>query len=377
MPNSINVNLFLQLVTPRFGSNDSYHAFLKDTNILSEIDCLAIFEVARENGVLGFLYRNTLDTDSSALSFKTCLRDCYQQITFANLKLLSESLNVITILSGNGIRVVPLKGVVASETIFQDLGVYPSGDIDILVRPEDISKAKNVLVEHGEYSEVDHIEEEVLLESHYHLMLSNGQHLLEIHWNLAKRYFEIPAEFWWRDIRTRTWRGIEILELSPEDYILYAIFRVFDHCFFPLRFWLLIAGIVETNAGLINWDLLLSNAQKYRMRRLVVFTLKLTNELFGTVIPDEVQQKRILGYGILKKTIYNGFFSGIKRKHLRMLIYTSLLDSPFDFFRVLFKRLFPTKSELCLRYKLNYGSPKIIIYYFLNPFLMFMKTSGK
>ncbi|NOQ45825.1 MAG: hypothetical protein GQ559_04010, partial [Desulfobulbaceae bacterium] len=258
-----------------------------------------------------------------------------------------------------------------------DLGVYPSGDIDILVHPDDLAAAKSVLQSQAGYAASQGHNEEELLASHYHYMLNKKQYLLEVHWNLTKRYFEVPPEFWWQGVRTVKWRGMDTLELSPEKYLMYTIFRLFDHCFFPLRFLVLIAGILEHYALEICWDTLMHDCGRFKMKRLVTFTLQLVHELLGAEIPTALAKKKLRGYSTLKKLCLSGILNGIERQHLRMMCYTSLLDSPAAVARALFGRLIPNRGELCLRYNLAPDSSKIFLYYVLNPVLLFLKNNEK
>ena len=43
------------------------------------------------------------------------------------------------------------------------------------------------------------------------------------------------------------WNGIKAMDLSVENNILYNVFRLFDHCFYPLRFFVLLSAIIEKN----------------------------------------------------------------------------------------------------------------------------------
>jgi len=166
---------------------------------------------------------------------------------------------------------------------------------------------------------------------------------------------------------------MDVVELAPDKYILYTIFRLFDHCFYPLRFFVLIAGIVDTYSNEICWDTLLAEAKKYKMRRLTLFTLKLLHDVLGTSIPDRILQNKIMGGGVLKKLILSGIFKGVKRPHVRMFLYSLLLDGPVNIGKVLLGRLFPSKGELCLRYNLNHGSSKVWLYYLMNPVMLFFR----
>lgn len=361
--------LFLQLSCSHVNNEVGAEEHVRD-----DIDWAAFSVLAHRNGVAGFIYRNKKDQDIFPEQIQQELQSAYRHTTFRNLDQLAEIIKILRLLSANDIKAIPLKGVVASELIFKDLGVYPSCDLDILVHPADLSAVKKILIDSG-YGSVEGIQEKDLLVNHYHLVFHDGPHLLEVHWNLAKRYFEVPPDFWWQDVRIVRWRDMDVMELAPEKYILYTIFRLFDHCFYPLRFFVLIAGIIDTYSNEICWDTLLADAKKYKMRRLTLFTLKLLHDLLDAPIPDRILQNKIMGEGVLKKMILSGIFKGVNHGHVRMLLYSSLLDGPVNIGKVLLGRLFPSKGELYLRYNLNHGSSKVWLYYLINPVMLFFKRN--
>lgn len=328
--------------------------------------------ITQENGVSGLIYTNITKENLFLSRLKKELHQYYNQTAYKNMQLLRDTLEILKVLYAHGISVIPLKGTVASDLIFNDLGVYPSGDIDILVHPDQLTRAKKIICEECRYTETAGIDEDDLLATHYHLNLSNGINLLEVHWNLVKRYYEIPADFWWRETKTTTWNNIELIELSPEKYILYLVFRLFDHCFYPLRFFVIIAGLIGKNESIIDWDKLIVYAKQYKMKKLLFFSLRLLHEMLNTNIPEHIIKTKFIGYKCLKNFVFSGIFSGIKRKHARMMIYTLLIDDPAKIIKVLTGRIFPSKSEVRLRYNIPPNSAKVYLYLILNPFLLFV-----
>ena len=193
-------------------------------------DIKKIYQFAIMNGVAGFVFKNAKQLDLLTGNVINDLQRSYRQTALKNMLALKETLEVLKLLSENNIPVVPLKGAFASDMLFNDLGIYPSGDIDILVHPSDLLRSKGLLCSKGGFSPVIEISENDLLNNHYHLNLKKYM-LLEIHWNLVKRYFSIPADFWWETVKSTEWSKISIFELSVENNIIYNIFRIFDHCF--------------------------------------------------------------------------------------------------------------------------------------------------
>jgi hypothetical protein len=328
--------------------------------------------MALKNGVGSLLYINLKGTDILPDEMMQKLKNAYLYTFQKNAYIYSETIRILKLLRENGVDAVPLKGAIASEMIFGNPGFYPSADIDILVHPENLSDAERVLGGAG-YAGNQTIDKVDLLTDHYHLILQKGVYVVELHWNLVKRYFTIPPDFWWEGIRETEHEGSKILLLSPERYIIYTIFRLFDHSFRPLKFFVLISGIIGRHRKDIDWEKLFLLSKKYSMERLVWFTLRLLKEMLGTEVPDSIMKRRLLWYENLKRLILAGLFYEVKKPHLRMFMYTTLLETPSDFLKMLLRRFFPNSGEIRLRYGLSGNSKSVYAYYVLNPFFVLLK----
>lgn len=335
-----------------------------------------VYRLCLDNEIAGFAYKYSKGIDLFPQADQKHLDGFYKNTAICNMLALKETLRILEILSRQDITAIPLKGTWASDTVFEDFGVYPSKDIDILVQPQDLFKAKKVLCNEYGYSNLEGISESDLLQNHYHLILVKEK-ALEIHWNLVKRYFKIPVGFWWKTAKPFEWNGIKCMELSIENNILYHVFRLFDHCFYPLRFFTLLGGIIDRHRDDIDWDQLIQTADDHGMKRLLAFTLKATSDLLGTYIPKVVMEQTMPVYPLFRRLVFSGIFSGISRKHLRMMLYTLLLIKSENILKILVDRLFPSPGELRLRYGIPPESQKVYLYYLLNPVLLIFQTTKK
>jgi hypothetical protein len=342
------------------------------TNKGYSVDYDRMFNLAGSNEVLPLLHHNLKDIDAAPDYIRKRLNNSYLHVLRNNVTQAEEVMKILDLLKKNNVQAIPLKGAVASELIFGDPGLYLSSDIDILVRLEDLTEVTSILSRAG-YEKHKGISDSDLISSHYHFIFEKDRNYIEVHWNLAKRYFLIPPEFWWEDVHKTVYEGREINELSAERYIMYLVFRLFDHGFRPLKFFVLISEIIKKYQSKIDWDELLNFSRRYKMERLVVFTLRLIHDILGTEIPTAVRRRNIIGYEALKSVIISGLFHEVTRPHLRMFLYTFLLDDPMEYAKVLSRRFFPEIGEIRLRYRLPMGSRKVYVYYLLNPFLILMR----
>lgn len=340
------------------------------------IDYRNLLRLAAVNDVAPLLYHALKESDIIPEISMNELKNAYLHTVANNIRNAGEMMRILNILKENGIEAVPLKGSLASDIVFGDPGLYPARDIDLLVRPYDLQETGRILINSG-YRKDDYVPEDALLSSHYHLLFHNDYHTVEVHWNLAKRYFDIPPAFWWEDIGITKYDGIEIPMLSVERYLLYTVFRLYDHGFRPLKFFVLISELINKYTEEIDWHKLFEFSKRYRMSRTVTFTLKFLNEMLGTEIPEEITRKDIYGYRIFKRVVFSGMFGGASRPHLRMFCYTLLQETHMDTLKTLARRIFPAMGEIRLRYGLPPKSKRIYLYYFLNPFLLFLKSDRR
>jgi len=338
------------------------------TNGNQKIDYSRLIQLASFNGVAPLLYKNLKPLEIIPEEVLSKLRNIYLSSITENLQKSKEILKILHALKDKGIDAIPLKGALASEIIFENPGLYYGTDIDILVRPSDLDQVKQILINSG-YNYNKKIEK-AMLASHYHLVFYNHRHAVEVHWNLVKRYFDIPPEFWWEDTLKEQYEGFDILFLSPEKYLMYTVFRLFDHMFYPLKFFVLISEISNKYYESIDWDQFASSIKKHKMKRLITFTIKLLNEFLGTKVHNRFINKRIFGFAYLKTAIMNKLFRDVKRPYLNKILYVFLLDSPGRIFISFLRRMWPEEGELRLRYKIPEGSKSIYFYYILNPLLL-------
>ena len=371
LSNEEKIILFLSRVNPPTDIVERTKEILRS----SYVDYQSILKLAWQNGVAPLLYKNFKALDIIPENAMNAMKTTYLISVSKNFFNEKETMKILTLLKENAIAVIPLKGPLASEIIFGNSGLYPSGDIDILIKPSDMDRAKRVLVEAG-YSNYDKdISEKDLISWHYNLVYSSDKHVVEVHWNLVKRYFTIPPGFWWEDTEALEYKDTQITTLSIEKYIMYAVFRLYDHGFRPLRFLVFMSELINKYCDLINWDELFDYVDQHKMRRLVSFTLRLSNEMLRTNIPAYIVQRKIFGYEVIKKFIISGWFQEPRKPHLRKSVFISLQETPHDVLRVIIRQIFPPIGEVRLRYRLTEQSKKAYLYYVLNPFLLFRKRN--
>ena len=278
-------------------------------------------------------------------------------------------------LNREDIEVISLKGATASENIFGDIGVYPSSDIDILVKVEDIDRVRGILETDG-YTLNDAGFDEYrgyFMKEQYHINLTKGRYTIEPHWNLFMMYFTAPPGFWWEESVIVSSGGKTYRFLSPEKNILYTSFRLFSVRFVQLRFLVIVAEIIKHYRDRIDWNKLFMYARRYKFENVLRVTMKLCNELLGMpVMPEYIRLRRIRTQ-VLYRRAYNMALGGEDVYVFNNALFALLRDDLTGAVGVIGHRLFPPMGEIVSRYRLPSKSGKAIIYYILNPVMLLLR----
>jgi len=330
---------------------------------------------ASRHGTYSIIYKNLLKLYGIPGHVLDRFRNAYNSTLRLNIRLASELDRTLLALEEHGICAMPLKGPIASETIFGDVGLYPGGDIDILIKLEDLDRTRHYLESEG-YALFDKGFDgyrEFFIRELYHLRFSNGMYVIEPHWNLFFRYFNAQPEFWWHDnVLTRSGERTYRF-LSPEKNIIYNSFRLFSKAFFQLRFLVMVAEIIHHYEEEMDWKKLFAYAKGFGFESVLRVILRLTNELLGAQIPVEYREIKSIRVSLLYGVAYRMAIRGGDVHPLRKVLLIWLKDDFIDAGRILLRRLFPSMGEIVLRYGLPVRSRKAFVYYALNPFLLSLR----
>lgn len=344
-------------------------------SIISNIDWDYFTPITTKHGVSAIIFKNLLKLKNIPQDILIKFEHIYNNCLRSNILMAAEIDQVVDTLSSKGIEVIILKGPITSEKIFGDIGLYPSGDIDILVKVKNIERVIEILRSEGYRLRDTGFDEyrDYYVKELYHISMSNGKYVVEPHWNLFMRYFTTPPDFWWEEISLITSGERQYRFLSPEKNILYNSFRLFYKGFTPLRFLVFISAIIQHYKDEIDWKKLFDYAKKYQFENVLRVTLKLTHELLNTPVPQEFSNIK----GARGKILYAGVTRLILKAEdihpLTKLVLAFLRDDLKGIFRIFLHGAFPSMGEIVSRYKLTPGTGKAVAYYLLNPMLILLR----
>ena len=223
------------------------------------------------------------------------LKQKYQTNIRKSLILASELIRVLDRIDALGVEVMPYKGLVLAETMYGNMALRQTGDIDLLIQPQDFPQIKNAVRELGyaPHMTLSETEERAYLISGYECAFdcSAGRNLLELQWALQPRFYavDIDMDALFRRAVPATVAGWKVKTLSNEDLLLVLAVHAAKHLWGRLIWLCDIAQIV--NLPDLNWDWIVDQSRELGIARILSITLQLTGVLLEVAPPPSVRGK--------------------------------------------------------------------------------------
>ena len=252
----------------------------------------ALIDLADQHGVSSLLYRNLSGYKISADEIPS-LKQRYQTNIHKTLLVAREMIRVLDRLSALGIAAMPYKGVALAESMYGDMALRQSGDIDLFIRAQDFVGIKSAVAELGyaPHMPLSPTEERAYLISGYECAFDSdaGRNLLEVQWALQPRFYavDLTVESLFRRAVSVTVAGREMKMPSPEDLLLILSVHAAKHVWERLIWLCDIAQIIKLPN--LNWPWIADQARILGVARILHVTLLLANRLLEATIPASVE----------------------------------------------------------------------------------------
>lgn len=194
-----------------------------------------------------------------------------------------------------GIPCLVMKGLWLVETVYRDLKARHSGDIDLLVRPEDMPRFTRLVQTQGFKvpRDIGDIREITAANHEFSLFHPGTGAGFDLHWSLTHPLEEAPVD------DDKFWQGSEIFTLGDqpcrslglEDHLLLLCFHATLHHRFQYvgpRALVDIARVIEQPPRAIDWEHFLERARELGWSRGIWLILDLVREHLGVQPPAGV-----------------------------------------------------------------------------------------
>ena len=269
------------------------HSSKADHSLLSRIDWDTLLSAANNHAVLPQLYQfiNSNCAEGIPPDALSRLHDESVRNTRSNLALTAQLVKILELFEANGINAIPYKGPALGVCAYGDISLRQFVDLDLIVRKNDVLKAKDLLVNGGWQPEFElsEAQEEVFLDHYYDYAFLRDGKLIEVHWKLTEGYFNFPidVERLWSRLEPVAIAGRRILTLAAEDSLLILCAHSSKHLWSRLGWVCDVANLIKGRNDL-NWDEVFQRADELGSRRMLSIGLLLSIDLLGAVVPDNV-----------------------------------------------------------------------------------------
>jgi len=288
------------------------------------LDWSQIIEQSHYHGILPLLYFNINKIQKQAIpcSAFTALKTYCHVTLVKNMYLWKEFLGIQDELNRAGIKVIPLKGIILSETLYHNLGLRPMLDIDVLVQENSLSFAEKQLQLLGYEKRLENLSENYWRKYRHHFQLYNPHKNinLEVHWALAPPHpNRLNLKEAWERSHVQIIDHREILTLSAEDTLLFLCLHI-GRQITTLQH-LQLKNLCDINELILqspnlDWEYIINKATTWRIRGALFYVYLLTEKYLSTPWPLKVTE--LLGLRALPTKILNLFAERrfvLKRKY--------------------------------------------------------------
>jgi hypothetical protein len=213
-----------------------------------------------------------------------------------NLFLTGELLSLLKQFDKHGAPVLPFKGPVLTSTVYGNLGLRLFGDLDLLVRKQDIPRIKDLLVSLAYYPQFRRRgasgEKDLQHDRVYRFVRGDGKCIVEAHWKFTPRFFPFPLDFEHLSDRftSVSLAGQEATSLRPEELLLVLCVHGSKHLWDRLSWVCDIAELIRAYPEL-KWESVLEEAIALGAQRRLYLGLYLAKDLLRAALPEKVSQR--------------------------------------------------------------------------------------
>ena len=223
------------------------------------------------------------------------LKQVHSKNIFRNMRLFQEMNKLLRWLQSEDIPVIVLKGAYLATKVYDSVGLRTMGDVDLLVKQEDVLRVEQKLLGCGYLPEIS---DRAITQKNYHFryLLNGSNFVIEIHWKLLGNNFpfQIDMDGLWGRAKSVTLAQCTTLVLSLEDLLLHLCLHIVKHVYrydveydASIRTLCDIGAVVERYGAELNWQRISTHAHQWGVVCAVYMILRLAQELLGVPVPTD------------------------------------------------------------------------------------------
>ena len=316
------------------------------------------------------------------------LLDMHRLEVLQNLFLEGELQKVLHAFNEANIQIMLFKGPALAYTVYPQAQLRTYHDIDALIHPGDLERARVVLTEMG-YTFYEEFRANVINSKRtgYNFILKREDSWLEvlIELHTAPHESDIGTSFdvesLWANAQTITILGEPTLTMSPVDHLLYLCWHYRFHSFSRLLWLYDVVMLVRTHGRDLDWTELVKKARRQHLATTLYYCLCWCRDLFGIAIPAQVLSGlmpplvcRLMVERVAMPDVIRTLVTA-QGQSRRVLAHRAMVDTTLGLLKAAARTLFPTPAAMGQRYMEHSRFPlqMYFVYYLIHPWV----TLGK
>lgn len=298
----------------------------------------------------------------------------HYQTAARNVFLNEQFLKISKLFSDANIPLIPLKGIALIQNIYTDWGFRYLGDIDILVKAEDVLKSAEILSALGYTHRKVYFDRQfpysIYLNSLVFCQSSKINYSLHLHWHLLNTtlpffMYQLNMDDIWADARIERTKDGDLVMMAAHQLLVYLSLHAFHHSFESPVLLQDIKKAVEFYKAELDWPGALDCAKRWNARMPFYLALYLTSRIYGADIPEDiinsVKPDKISKNG--QRAIALILKNGKGWQNVAYPLFLDMTQSLWDRAKFVFLSFFPAPKHLARFYGLKQNIFLPFLYY--------------
>jgi len=212
------------------------------------------------------------------------LRGVYRHAWYRNQVLLRGAGSLVRALQQVDVDVMALKGAAVAALYPGGLATRPMNDVDLLVAPDHVERAVDVLQAQG-FAMDGEFPFAVARRIRHAVPFRRDGLEIDLHWHLLAQGGDDRDV--WRRARASTLAGTELLVPAPEDQLLHTCVHGLGFFPAPVR-WVADAVLIIRSDEGVEWDILVEQARARDVTVAMAHALRYLRDELGAAVPPAV-----------------------------------------------------------------------------------------
>jgi len=259
------------------------------------LDWDRILKLAERHRLVAPLHAFIREREDVPGSIRSAIRARFEGHALRGLRFSAELARIATQFTDLQIHVLAHKGPALAQFLYGDSAMRQFGDLDFLVRVQDVTRAKALLGELGYKPRIrlSPRQERAYLQSGYEYVFGTNAepNLVELQWQILPRFYSIGFEMeslFNRSVETEV-QGFRLRTLGKEDLMLVMCVHAAKHEWAQLGMLRDIAALARVD---LDWEWIAGEARRLGILRILGISLLLASNLVGAKVTELMIERK-------------------------------------------------------------------------------------